>query len=563
MTTDVLEQRIRILPESVINQIAAGEVVLRPASIIKELGENAIDAEAFSISFWTEEGGKSLIKVTDDGVGMSRIDAELCFERHATSKIQQVQDLYRLSTRGFRGEALASIAAVAEVELFTRRHHDTVGTRVLISFGEKRLIEPVRCAAGTTLIVRRLFHRLPVRRKALRSEATEHRHNLEEFFRLAYPHPERHFRFYHNKELLYDLPRAELSRRILSIHPELSLSSLVSISEETPFFTVQGYIVLPEHTPPHNREGYLFINRRYVRHGGIQQAIGQVYKSLLPMDTKPLYWLFLEVPPHQVDVNITPSKTEVRLLNEVEIRTMLLSIVRRALAVGHLNLPSQWLGASSGELPPVPSSFSSPVASEVQKKLPFHLPEEKEKVKERPGFILLYDRFLILWWRKEGWLLDLIGVQERILYERQLKELPVPQQGLLFPALLPLTPLQKAKLMEIQPNLQAQGLHIELREGREVVLHSIPVGLSPSIAISLLQAVLEMVSEESLPSDWRKRLAHHIAKQGAARTPPILNTETIEALWSQLEKCEDPNHSPDGRRIRFLLTEEVLTKLFS
>ncbi|MCX7606129.1 MAG: DNA mismatch repair endonuclease MutL [Bacteroidia bacterium] len=559
MTTDALEQRIQILPESVINQIAAGEVVLRPASVIKELGENAIDAEANMITFWTEEGGKALIKVTDTGIGMSPLDAELCFERHATSKIREAKDLYRLGTKGFRGEALASIAAVAEVELFTRRPQDAIGTHVVISFGMKRLGEPVRCASGTTLIVRKLFQHIPVRRKSLRSDLTEHRHNLQEFFRLAYPHPERHFRFYHNQALIYDLPPTGLAERILALHPSLSTAALVPVEEETSLFVVRGYIVLPEETPPQNRENFLFINRRYIRHPSIQQALYQLYRPLIPTETRPLYWLFLEVPPDQVDINVTPSKTEARLLHELEIRAMLTSIVRRVLAVSNLSIPTDWFHRPSITLPPKPSAveLSSPLTPPQQERLSLAPPPSP-----RGEFLLLYGRFLIIAKREDAWFIDVLGAHERILYERYLQGIPVASQGLLFPALAPISSAQASLLAEMQPLLIERGLALEIREGREAVLHAIPAGLPPATAPLLLEELVRVAECDTLPADWRERLAKHIARYGALRPPYTLTAEAVETLWGDLSQCEDPNHSPSGRRIRFRLNEETLEKLF-
>ncbi|MCX8112451.1 MAG: DNA mismatch repair endonuclease MutL [Bacteroidia bacterium] len=556
MITGALEQRIHILPESVINQIAAGEVVLRPASVIKELGENAIDAEAFSISIWTEQGGKKRIQVTDDGIGMSPIDAELCFERHATSKISSAKDLSRLLTKGFRGEALASIAAVAEVELFTRRPQDKIGTHVQIAFGKKLLVEPTRCAPGTTLIVQKLFHKLPVRRKSLRSDATEHRHNLQEFFRLAYPHPERLFRFYHNDTLLYDLPPTSPLNRILALHPELRTEDLVSVEDTTPFFSAQGFLVLPEATPPQNREGFLFINRRYIRHAGLQQSIYQVYKPLLREEQRPLYWLFLEIDPAQIDINITPSKTEVCLLHEMEVRAMLQSIVRRILAVARLALPTDWIEKSTAKLPPPPSAPPPPSQPNSSTILPLPNPTGREL----PDYLLLFGRFLVLRRAGEVWLLDLFGAHQRILYERYVQGIPVSPQGLLFPVHASVTPIQAAHLTELIPALERAGLRIEIREGREAVLHSVPAGLSPAAALPVLQEILRLA--EALPPDWRERIAQHMARHSVARPPYPLSPEAVEALWQDLQRCAQPEYSPTGRRIRFLLTEEALERLF-
>ncbi|MEN3041228.1 MAG: DNA mismatch repair endonuclease MutL [Bacteroidia bacterium] len=558
MTTDALEQRIRVLPESVINQIAAGEVVLRPASVVKELGENALDAGALHITFWTERGGKDLIQVSDDGIGMSPIDAELCFERHATSKISTAKDLYNLLTKGFRGEALASIAAVADVNLYTRRSQDVVGTHVHIAFGRKLLVEPTRCAVGTTLVVQKLFHKLPVRRKSLRSDATEHRHNLQEFFRLAYPHPDRHFRFHHNGVLLYDLPATTLQERILSLHPDLHWEDLIPVEETTPFFKVQGFLVSPEGIPPQEREGFLFINQRYVRHVGLQQAILQAYKPFLRGEQRPQYWLFLTIEPSQVDVNVAPSKTEVRLLREMEIRAMLHSIVRKAIMVGRLTPSVQWIEKTTEILPNSSERVSSLVMPSYQEpKLIEHPPSPVMN-----DYMLLYDRYVVLR-REEGvWLIDLLSAHQRILYERYLKNLPISSQGLLFPVHLSLSPLQVARLAEFLPELEEIGLRIEIRENKEAVLHSIPVGLAPASGLSLLEEVVRL-AEADLPPDWRAQVVLHMVRHGTPRPPYKLTPEMLETLWNDLIACSDSMYSPTGRLIRFLLTQEVLEQLFS
>ncbi|MCS7297934.1 MAG: DNA mismatch repair endonuclease MutL [Bacteroidia bacterium] len=557
MIIDAPEQRIRVLPEAVINQIAAGEVILRPASVIKELVENAIDAQAFTISVWTERGGKQRIQVTDDGMGMSPIDAELCFERYATSKIQSIKDLQRLLTKGFRGEALASIAAVAEVELFTRQPSRPIGTYVRIAFGKKLQVEPTRCAAGTTFIVQKLFHRLPVRRKSLHSDQTEHRYNLQEFFRIAYPHPERHFRFYHNSTLLYDLPPSTLLHRILSIHTDLKEEDLIPVEENTSFFSIQGFLLSPEATPPHNRDSFLFINRRFIRHAALQQAAYSVYKPFLKGEARPLYWLFLEVPPSQIDINVTPAKTEARLLNEMEIRALLQSIIRRALALAPLALPQDWLQKVSSSLPPLPAQQKE---SQLEPFAPSLASVPLSGASSE--YFLLYGRYLLLRRGKEIWLIDLLGAYQRILFEKWLNGASISPQGLLFPVHMPITPLQAAKLRELALSLLNQGLQIEVREEKEVVLHTVPAGLPFTAAAAILEEIIALTNEEEEKINWRERLAQHIARYNVIRPPYTLTSEGVEALWHDLNQCSQPNQSPSGRPIRFLLTEAMLENLF-
>jgi DNA mismatch repair protein MutL len=412
------------------------------------------------------------------------------------------------------------------------------------------------------LIVRRLFHRLPVRRKSLRTVATEHRHNIEEFLRLAYPYPDRYFRFYHDGALLYDLPPAFPLQRILALNPSLAESALLPVEEDTSFFQVRGFLVLPEKVPAGNRENYLFINRRYIRQGLLQQAIYQLYKPLLSGETRPLYWLFLYIPPEQVDVNVTPSKTEARLLYELEIRSMLVSVLRKALAVSQFFLPSEWSHRPTLEMD------SEPVPKQVEEKeasfprLFGEVPEPSPSPRAEQ-YVVLYGRYLLVSQEKEVWVVDVQGAHERLLYERHVRGGTVASQGLLFPAHMPISAWQGEHLREMESALREQGFHVEVREGREAVLHAIPAGLSPSAGGALLKELLALVAGEELPVDWRERLAQHIARYGSPRPPYKLTPEVVERLWADLMACTEPNYSPSGRRIRYLLRESTVEGFFS
>ncbi|MCS7351109.1 MAG: DNA mismatch repair endonuclease MutL, partial [Anaerolineae bacterium] len=464
--------------------------------------------------------------------------------------------------KGFRGEALASIAAVAEVDLFTRRPQDTLGTHVKIAFGKKLLVEPTRCASGTTIIVQKLFHKLPVRRKSLRSDLTEHRHNLQEFFRLVFPHPERAFQYYHNEALIYDLPPTSPIQRILAIHPELNEKDIVQVEETTPFFSLHGWLVIPESTPAQNREGFLFINRRFIRHPSIQQAIVQVYKPLLREEQRPLYWIFLEVNPAQVDVNVTPSKTEARLLHEVEIRTMLQSIIRRALARVHLALPSDWLEKSTATIASLPPLPLHERVTPPPSRLPLLSGSLEASPPSATSYLILYGRYMVLKREEEVWLIDLVRAYQRILYEKYKRSLSLTPQGLLFPVHAPLTPMQSARLAEMTPLLSQIGLHIEIREGREAVLHSVPAGVSPSAASTILEGVLQLTDTDTLPESWQEKIVQHIVHHGIPRPPYNLAPEAVESLWEELQRCAEPEYSPAGHRIRFLISRDTLEGLF-
>ncbi len=570
MSISTIEQRIHILPENIINQIAAGEVIVRPASILKELLENSIDAQSHNISIWTEEGGKARIQVTDDGTGMSPIDAELCFERHATSKITSLRDLYHLQTKGFRGEALASIAAVAHVELFTRRLTDEVGTHIVVAFGERRLKEPTRCNPGTTLIVSQLFRQLPVRRKSLRSTPTEHRHNLQEFLRVAYPHPEIAYQYYHDQQRLYCLPPQTLQERILALHPTLKPSDLFPLSENTPLFSVEGYLLLPEKIPPDNRENYLFINRRFIRHSGLQQGLGQIYKPLLPGEAKPLYWLFLNIPPNEVDINVIPSKTEARLIHEMEIRQMLMSIVQRALARPYL-LPRAAV-LDLRETPALPEALSETPSAIPQAPLPGRSSSEPALFSGAPGLppetqsLLIAGRYLIASSSDAGaWVIDVWRAYQRLSYEVFLKKRPLPSQGLLFPVHFPVSPEISAAFMIWQEALAPYGLQIELREGREIVLHTLPAGLAAALAQPLLERLVSLAREAPDLSEaisWDDTLPHLIHTIFQSHRPRTFTLREAQNILERLQQATNPDYTPDGQPIRLFLSREALEGLF-
>jgi DNA mismatch repair protein MutL len=566
MSIRTAEQRIRILPENVINQIAAGEVILRPASVLKELLENSIDAEARHISVWTEEGGKTRIQVTDDGVGMSPIDAELCFERHATSKIVSVRDLYQIQTKGFRGEALASIAAVAHVELFTRRPTDEIGTHIVMAFGERRLKEPARCNPGTTLIVTQLFRQLPVRRKSLRSTPTEHRHNLQEFLRVAYPHPDIAYQYYHNGERLYHLPAQTLQERILALHPTLNPNDLIPISEETPLFSIYGYLLSPEKTPPDNRENYLFINQRFIRHLALQQALWQICKPLLRGEARPLYWLFLRIPPHEIDINVIPSKTEARLIYEVEIRQMLMSIVQKAIAQSYMPLPAGGIVLSEVPLVQRTGSDSAPsMRVDSHKAKPMLFSGLRGGPSESPA-LLIAGRYLITSAHENGaWVIDVWRAYQRLSYEVFLRKGPLPAQGLLFPVHLPAGPDVLATFATWQDALAHYGLQIELREGRELVLHTLPAELPPALAQPLLEELFRLAQETPDITEamaWDETLPKLLYTILEKQQPRSFSLQEAQHLVERLDQAQDPHHTPTGQPIRLFLSREMLESLF-
>ncbi|HNB34288.1 MAG TPA: DNA mismatch repair endonuclease MutL, partial [Bacteroidia bacterium] len=322
---------IQLLSDTVANQIAAGEVILRPSSVIKELMENAVDAGATRIDVSINDGGKNLIRITDNGCGMSETDARLCFERYATSKLRKADDLYAIRTMGFRGEAMASVAAVCQVELKTKREADETGTRIEIEGSEFKLQEPCVMQSGTIITVKNIFFNVPARRNFLKATPVEARHVMDEFLRVALPRPEIGFSLQHNGMEVYNLPATHQRQRICQIFGAAYNERLVPVEEDTTILNIKGFVGKPEFAKKVRGEQYFFINKRFVKDAYLNHAVTIAFNELLPQGTFASYFLFFEVDPSRIDVNIHPTKTEVKLEDEKSVYAILRSSVKRAL----------------------------------------------------------------------------------------------------------------------------------------------------------------------------------------------------------------------------------------
>ncbi|MBN2636592.1 MAG: DNA mismatch repair endonuclease MutL, partial [Prolixibacteraceae bacterium] len=307
---------IQLLPDSVANQIAAGEVIQRPASVVKELVENALDAGATEIVIHAKDAGKTLVMISDNGSGMSPTDARMAFERHATSKINSANDLFHIRTMGFRGEALASIAAIADVELKTKRTEDEVGTLIHIIGSEVKKQEPVACANGTGFTIKNLFFNVPARRKFLKATTTELKHIIYEIQRIAIPNPGIKITFFHNNSPLYELPKTNYRKRIVDVFGKSINQSLVPVKEETSLLKIHGFVGQPKYARKTAGEQFFFVNGRFIRHPYFHKAVMQAYEKLLPADTFPSYFLFFELDPANIDINVHPTKTEIKFEND-------------------------------------------------------------------------------------------------------------------------------------------------------------------------------------------------------------------------------------------------------
>lgn len=332
-----MQNIIQLLPDSIANQIAAGEVVQRPASVVKELLENAVDAGAKSVQLVVRDAGRTLVQVIDDGKGMTETDARMSFERHATSKIRTSDDLFKIRTMGFRGEALASIAAVAQVEMRTRRADDELGTLVRIEGSDTKAQEAVSCLPGTNLLVKNLFFNVPARRNFLKSNSVEMRHIIDEFQRVALANPEVGFSLFHNDQEVFNLAAGKLSRRIVDMFGKGYREQLAACDEETPYVSVHGYIGKPESAKKTRNEQYFFVNNRYIKHNYLHHAVVGAYEGTIPDGHHPFYVLFIEIDPSHIDINIHPTKTEIKFDDERSIYAIVMAAVRKAIGVYNLS----------------------------------------------------------------------------------------------------------------------------------------------------------------------------------------------------------------------------------
>ncbi|QDK83413.1 DNA mismatch repair endonuclease MutL [Spirosoma sp. KCTC 42546] len=328
---------IQLLPDSIANQIAAGEVVQRPASVVKELLENSVDAKAKSVQVIIREAGRNLIQIVDDGLGMTETDARMSFERHATSKIRSSDDLFRIRTMGFRGEALASIAAVAQVEMRTRRASDELGTLVRIEGSDIKAQEAISCLPGTNILIKNLFFNVPARRNFLKSNSVEMRHIIDEFQRVALANPEVGFSLFHNDQEIYNLPAGKLSRRIVDMFGKSYREQLNFCEEQTPYVTVHGYIGKPESAKKARNEQFFFVNNRFIKHNYLHHAVVGAYEGTLPEGSHPFYVLFIDIDPSHIDINIHPTKTEIKFDDERSVYAIMMAAVRKAVGVYNLS----------------------------------------------------------------------------------------------------------------------------------------------------------------------------------------------------------------------------------
>ena len=600
---------IHLLPDSVANQIAAGEVIQRPASVIKELVENSIDAGSNQVKIIARDGGKTLIQIIDNGCGMSETDARMSFERHATSKIREASDLFAIRTLGFRGEALASVASVAQVVLRTRKPGSELGTELVIAGSVVESQEPVNCGAGTSITIKSLFFNVPARRKFLKTNNAELKHIIYEFQRIALANPDVEFILEHNDAEIYSLPRTHLKQRIVHIFGKSINQNLTDIETDTSIIRISGFVGKPEYARRTPGEQFFFINNRFMKHPYFHKAVMSAYEKILPPDTIPSYFIYLEADPETIDINIHPTKTEIKFESEVAIFQILVAATREAL--GRFNLiPSIDFDAEGAiEFPvfsrddrvPVPQiSYNSnynPFDEEYRfsgqtGRRESENPEHWEKLytpdgipiknagftgdqkilpvvphKEPDSFVQLKNRYILTPVKSGLMMIDQRRAHERILYEKYIRSFamnyPVAQRTL-FPETLSLNQADYLILKEILDDLLVIGFDIRDFGSNSIVIAGYPDDSRFEHPRELLEVFLEQYksTQGDIKTNVRERISRSLAVAGAINYGEALSQGVMQDLIDNLFACEAPGYSPSGKPVVVIMGAEEIEKKF-
>ncbi len=603
---------IKILPETLVNKIAAGEVVQRPASVVKELVENSIDAVASSITINLQEAGKTLIQVIDDGNGMSQTDARLAFERHATSKIYRTDDLFHITTKGFRGEALASIAAVSQVELKTRREQDTIGTRVVIEGGKFILQEPANCPKGSNFLVKNLFFNVPARRKFLKSDQTELKHILNEFYRVAIPHPQIKMSLFHNKSAIYKLPSSSLKERIVNLFDKNFNKYLIPLEADAGFVRIYGYIGTPESARKKYAEQYLFVNNRFFRSSYLHRAVIKAYEKVSSPELKPLYFIFFEIDPSRIDVNIHPTKIEVNFQDADSIYQILIAAIKRSLAqygvipmidfeteafishnaanadldtitpfeleeeVGDYN-PFDEESNQNGNISSQSYSHKSKVPEnwedifESTKNNSFHGSShaslQDTHQNQTSKFLNFKNKYIITPLKSGLAIININRAYQTIFYEEVLGHLSNSQtysQQTLYPVQVSFNHRQVQNFFALKEQLEKIGYKFERISETSYNIVGIPSFVDTRQAHSILLNIINDPDAEAIDlyQITLESLAAMLAKSKASLQRPKMSQEEMEALVNKLFASSSPSISPFGKKNFYILKLEEIDKFF-
>ncbi len=609
---------IRLLPDSVANQIAAGEVVQRPASAVKELMENSIDAGSDHIQLIIKDAGKTLLKVIDNGTGMSETDARMAFERHATSKIEKAEDIFSIMTKGFRGEALASIAAVAQVDLKTKKENEELGIHLRVEGSRVISQEYCNMTRGSRIEVKNLFFNIPARRNFLKSNNVELRHIIDEFERVALAHPDIHFTFTNNDSELFDLPAASLRQRIVNIFGNKFNEKLVPVEENTPILKLTGFICKPEFSKKTRGEQFFFANYRYIRNGYLHKAVCHAFEGLINESNHPSYFLFLEIDPARIDVNIHPTKTEIKFDDERAIHTIIRTAVKHAL--GQYNIaPSLDFESDvdfvpllkKGQIVPPPgvtidtsfNPFDTKTPTEktiggggasfrsgnfqtdlrnsrnweqLYEGLPDISPEDTKQeslemggLEDRQKMYSQIGRKYIFTNHGDGMIMiHQQRAHERILFERLFQSLEnknIPSQQLLFPQNINFTSGDFEILKTLLPSLREIGFDLDEFGKNEVIVNGIPLYLEGNGVQNVLEQLLEDEKDHKTEgvSQSHESLAKSLAKVSCIKTGATLNLAEMRKLMDELFACKQPYVGLNGKPIVVNLNLDDIDKSFN
>jgi DNA mismatch repair protein MutL len=597
---------IQLLPDNIANQIAAGEVIQRPASVAKELMENALDAGSDEIKLIIKDSGKTLIQVVDNGKGMSPTDARLCFERHATSKIREAKDLFAIKTMGFRGEAMASIAAIARVELITKQSTSNTATYILIEGSEVKKQETTQSTEGTNISVKNLFFNVPARRKFLKSDPVELKHINQEFLNIALANPEVNFSMYHNGNELYRLPAGNLKQRIVYVFGKNYSEKIVPVHQEANDFTLSGFVGKPEFAKRSKGEQYFFVNKRFIKSPYLSHAIKIGYENLISSDLNPFFILNIELNPDKIDINVHPTKTEIKFDDERLIYNYIKVAIRQA--IGQYSLPTidfdnnvnfgiqrdQKIPSQSDNYNPIFKREMSELSKDNlkawekmydglstekitdEKDIPLTLESSMSQgvlssftagEQDNKDPMQLHNMFIISQIKSGFLLLDQQAAHERILYEKQLDLIKNGQrlvQKELFAQTFEIETSKAQILKDILPKINQLGFEIEEFGGNTFIINGVPVNLETNMSIA---ALIELTVDQYIDNiefqlGVDENLSRSLAVSASIKRGKSLSVVEMKKIIDQLFACENPYKSPTGRKCFVSFELEDLIKKF-
>ena len=600
---------IKQLPDSVANQIAAGEVIQRPASAVKEMLENAVDSGASDIKLFIKDAGKTLIQIIDNGSGMTPMDARMCFERHATSKISKAEDLFAIRTMGFRGEAMASIAAIAQVEMKTRPHDQDIGSCLKIEGSKVISQESCQCAAGTNITVKNLFFNVPARRNFLKSNTTETRHIIEEFIRVSVINPEIAFSMVHNEKVVFKLQSGKLKSRIVGVFGKIYNERLLRIEQQTDQMKISGFIGKPEYAKKTRGEQYFFVNNRYIKHAYLNHAVANAFTELIPSDAFPSYFINIEVDPQEIDINIHPTKTEVNFKDARLVYAVLRAAAKQSIGKHSLTptidfdvdpaveaafsqLPRKDLKQPGVSLNPdynpfkqgVTGSFEShrtkgqqdwqKIYSEKTISQKWDADEQIEgkeadetllDTEHASPFFQLHRKYILTNVKTGLMLIDQQKAHERILYEEYIEQLsgstPASQQQL-FPQTIHFSPDDAEIIRSLKSEIQKLGFDIDIFSANSFVVKGIPSGLKETDVTALLEKIVQNHKEQvkDIDSDKNIILARSMAVKLSVKAGTKLDEQEMADVYQRLFSCKVPQLSPDGKNILAIVSLTEIEK---